>query len=121
MTPRYVGIDVHKRQVVVAAVDDQQQVVLAPTKAPVNQFADWVSQHLSAADSVALEATTNAWTFHDQLLPLVQKVTVANSHKIKLISGSPTKTDKHDALVLAKLLATHLLLEVWVSPQAARD
>jgi transposase len=70
---------------------------------------------------VALEATTNAWEFHDQLAPLVGRVVVANSHKIQLISSSPNKTDKHDALVLAKLQAANLLPAVWVPPQPVRD
>jgi transposase len=102
---RFVGIDIHKRHVVIAAVDDQQNLVLEPKRVSNHQFASWANKHLTLADKVAVEATTNSWTFHDQLEPLVEAVFVANSHKLKLITASSSKTDKHDALVLANLLA----------------
>jgi transposase len=70
---------------------------------------------------VALETTTNAWEVHDQLMPFVASVVVANSHRIRLISTSATKTDKHDALVLATLLAARLLPSVWVPPHHVRE
>jgi transposase len=46
---------------------------------------------------------------------------VANSYKIKLISQAPTKTDRPDALFLAKLQAGHLLPSVWVPPLPVRE
>src|SRR5687767_15056381 len=98
---RYVGLDIHKRQVTVAAVDDQQQIVLPPQKISLSDFIGWAQAHLRATDQVALEATTNSWEFHDQLKTFGAGVVVANSQKIKLISASASKTDKHDALVLA--------------------
>lgn len=118
---RYVGLDVHKRQVTVAAVDSQQQVVLTPQKVAVDQFESWARQHLKVTDHVALEATTNSWEFYDQLKPLVAEVAVANCFQLKLISASGRKTDKQDALVLAKLLAANLLPTVWVPPQPVRE
>ena len=102
---RFVGIDIHKRHVVVAAVDKQQKVLLSPNKISNQQFASWVHNHLNPSDQVALEATSNSWAFHDQLEPMVKGVFVANSYKLKLITASSAKTDKHDAMVLAKLLA----------------
>ena len=83
---RYVGLDVHKRQVTVAAVDSQQRVILRPQKVAVEHFESWARQHLSATDHIALEATTNSWEFHDQLKPLVAQVAVANTFQLKLIS-----------------------------------
>lgn len=113
---RYVGLDVHKRQVTVAAVDSQQRVILSPQKVAVEHFERWACQHLSATDQVALEATTNSWEFYDQLKSLVAQVAVANTFQLNLISASGRKTDKQDALVLAKLLAANLLPTVWVPP-----
>jgi hypothetical protein len=40
---------------------------------------------------------------------------------LKLISSSAAKTDKQDALVLAKLLAANLVPEVWVPPVHVRE
>lgn len=35
---RYVGLDIHKRHVMIAAVDDQQDVILAPQKVSVSHY-----------------------------------------------------------------------------------
>lgn len=120
-TKRYVGLDVHKRQVVVAAVDQQQNVRLKPVKIKMKNFPSWARGNLYPSDSVALEATINSWKFHDQLQGTVAEVLVANSYKLKLISASAAKTDRHDALVLAKLLAANLLPAVWVPPHPVRE
>lgn len=118
---RFVGLDIHKHHVVAGAVDAQQQLVLTPQKIGIHQFQTWARAHLKSTDYVAIEATTNAWEMHDQLVPLVAEVAVANCHQLKLISASSRKTDKHDAQVLAKLLAAQILPTVWVPPQAVRD
>lgn len=118
---RYIGLDVHKRQVVVAAVDQQQNVRLKPVKIKMKNFPSWAKDNLYPSDSVALEATINSWEFHDQLCGIVAEVLVANSYKLKLISASASKTDRHDALVLAKLLAANLLPTVWVPPHHVRE
>ncbi len=118
---RFIGMDIHRQFVMVAAVDGQQQILLNPIKVPLEAFKTWADTQLRTTDQVALEATTNAWTIYDNLQPLVAEVTVADAHKISLISRSPRKTDQHDALVLAKLLAAHLLPAVWVPPQPVRE
>jgi transposase len=121
LADRYIGIDVHKRQVVVAAVNEQQQQLFAPEKVVIQQFKQWVRTHLRATDHVAIEATTNSWAFYDALEPIVKCVSVANTFKLKMIASSSTKTDKYDALVLARLSAAQLLPTVWIPPQHVRD
>ena len=118
---RYVGLDVHKRQVVAAAVDQYQNVLIRPVKITIKAFPLWAIDNLCSTDLVALEATTNSWAIHDQLQGSVAQVLVANSYKLKLISSSASKTDRHDALVLAKLLAANLLPTVWVPPHPVRE
>ena len=102
---RFVGLDVHRQFVMVTAVDAQQHVRLDAIKVPLDTVEAWARTHLKATDQVALESTTNAWTIYDSVLPLVAEMTVADAHKISLISRSPRKTDQHDAMILAKLLA----------------
>jgi transposase len=118
---RFVGWDVHRQSVMVAAVDAQQHMLLASIKIPVDTVQAWAGGQWQASDQVALEATTKVWTVYDRGLPLVAEVTVADAHQISLISRSPRKTDQHDALVLAKLLAAHLRPAVWVPPQPVRE
>src|SRR5205809_3579296 len=71
---RFVGLDVHRRTVTVAAVDAQQNVVLPPREISIQRFFSWAQTHLQAADRVALEATSNAWDFYDQLVTWVAEV-----------------------------------------------
>lgn len=118
---RFVGLDVHKRSVMVAAVDAQQQVVLRPLRLSWDRFALWSQQHLQPGDAVVLEATTNAWHLYDQLHPSVASVTVANPALIKWISAASIKTDSHDTLKLARLLAAGLIPAVWVPPPPVRQ
>jgi hypothetical protein len=94
--------------------------VLKPVQVSLDKFPQWARTHLTGNDQLALEATSTAWLIHDELWGWVAQVTVANSYKIQLISPSPTKTDRHDALVLAKLQAAHLLPAVWVPPVPVR-
>ncbi len=118
---RFIGLDVHKRSVTVAAVDAQQTVVLRPRRFSLATFEDWAHKHLLATDVVALEATTNAWYFVDLLQPLVATVTVAHPAKTKHITAARVKNDARDAFKLAQLLAANLLPTVWIPPADVRE
>lgn len=118
---RYVGLDVHKHYVMVGAVDRYQQVLLPPRKVPLVELQGWAQKSLRPTDEVVLEATTNAWYVHDLLEPLVGRVVVTHPPHIKLIAAAMVKTDKKDAMILAKLLAVNLVPEVWVPPAQVRD
>ena len=115
---RFVGIDLHKHFVVIAAVDALQQIVLKPQRIPLDNLPAWAKTHLNSDDAVVLEATTNAWTVYDLLAPLVARCVVANPLQVKWFSAAAVKTDKQDALRLARLLAANLVPEVWVPPPA---
>jgi transposase len=118
---RFIGLDVHKSFVVVAAVDQQQTPVLRPRRIATSELAEWSQGNLRPTDEVVLEACSLAWTVYDLLKPLVTEVTVAHAADVKLIASSLIKTDKRDALVLARLLAAKLIPAVWVPPKAVRE
>jgi transposase len=118
---RYIALDIHKHYAVVAAVDREGQVLLKSRKVTNEQLSDWATAHLFAEDMVVIESTTNAWHVHDLLAPLVAEVKVANPIRIKQIAEARTKTDKRDALILARLLAANLIPEVWVPPVHVRE
>lgn len=118
---RFVALDVHKRYVVVGAVNARQQIVLSPRRVDLDDFLFWSQQHLRPTDAVVLEATTNAWHLCDQLGPLVASVTVAHPLLVKLITTARVKTDARDTLHLAKLLAAGLIPVVWIPPQDVRE
>jgi transposase len=68
-----------------------------------------------------LEATTNAWHLHDQLVPLVASVRVAHPLLVKAIAAAKVKTDARDTMTLARLLAAGFIPAVWVPPPAVRE
>lgn len=118
---RYIGLDLHKHYVVVAAVDVQQEIVLRPRKITLDNLPAWADAHLGHEDAVVLEATGNAWYVYDMLAPQVGRCVVANPLLVKWIAAAAVKTDPHDATRLAKLLAANLVPEVWVPPLAVRE
>lgn len=118
---RYVGLDLHKQTIMVAGLNVQQEIILRPRRMDLVAFESWAQSHLKASDEVVLEATSNAWWVYDLLKPLVGRVVVASPHNVKLIAASVVKTDKKDALTLARLLAVNLVPEVWVPPLVVRE
>jgi transposase len=118
---RFVALDLHKSYAMVGAVDRQQQVVLSPRRVPLHRLAGWAEKHLEPTDVAVLEAGANAWSVHDLLKRLVDKVTVVHPYHVKLIASSMVKTDKIDTLILARLLAAGILPEIWVPPMHVRE
>lgn len=117
---RHIGLDIHKRFVIACGIDEQQTVVLKPRRVALSDFSGWIKAHLKATDRVALEAGMNAWYIHDLLLPQVAEVIVVHPRHVQMIASSAVKTDKRDALTLARLLAARLLPAVWVPPLHVR-
>jgi transposase len=118
---RYIALDIHKHYAVVAGVDREGEVLLKPRQVTNQQLRSWAESHLGETDRVVIESTTNAWHVYDLLAPLVAEVKVANPIRIKQIAEARTKTDKRDALILARLLAANLIPEVWVPPVPVRE
>ncbi len=111
---RYIGMDVHKRQIVICIVDRKGKVLkrtrCACTREILTRF---VRTQLTKRDHVALETTTNAWAVADLIRPHVARLVVSNPVKTKVIAEAKIKTDKVDAEVLAQLLRCDYLPEVW--------
>ena len=118
---RFIGIDLHKHFVVVAAIDATQHVLLKPRRIALDDFPAWAEAHLTREDAVVFEATGNAWYLYDLLAPLVGRCVVANPLQVKWIAAAAVKTDPQDALRLARLLAANLVPEVWVPPIPVRE
>jgi transposase len=121
LATRFVALDVHRQYLMVGAVDSQQQVVLAPRRFGFAAFAEWAPVHLTHADAVVFEATSNAWLLYDQLQPLVSEVVVAHPQAVKLIAAARVKTDSRDTIKLASRLSANLIPAVWVPPQEVRE
>jgi transposase len=111
---RFIGLDRHKKSLVVCALDRGGKVLSRETVAcrrpDLEAFA---AAKLRKTDRLAVEATTNTWAVADSLRPFVAAVTVGNPLQIKAIAQAKVKTDTIDAQVLANLIRCDYLPAVW--------
>lgn len=117
---RFMALDMHKHYVMIGAVNQEQAVVLRPRKFTWPEFDRWQKQHIGPGDMIVIEASGNAWHVYDELTARGATVYVANPLLVKWIGSAPVKTDPHDTLKLAKLLAAGMLPTVWVPPAPVR-
>ena len=120
-TRRYVALDIHKHYCVVAGVDREGRVLLQPVRVEHADLEEWLKKKLLSTDHVVIESTTNAWHVYDLLVPLVERVVVANPIQVKQIAKARVKTDIRDTFILARLLAANLVPDVWVPPAHVRE
>jgi transposase len=116
---RWIGLDVHRDFCEVAIADEEavRSAGRIPTRvASLELFA----QSLAGSDVVALEATTGA----DRIVSVLQahgiRVVVANTRKLKGLSDARAKTDRLDARLIARMLRSGLLEEVWTPDERTR-
>jgi transposase len=116
---RCFGLDVH-RDFCEVAIADEDGVRSAGRIATRVASLELFAQSLVASDVVALEATTGA----DKIVSLLQahgiRVVVANTRKLKSLSEARAKTDRLDARLLARMLRSGLLDEVWTPDERTR-
>jgi transposase len=117
----FCGLDIHKKEVQAVIVDDAGKVTLTQRFLATGPIIEaFARKHLTKDDSVALEATTNTWPIVSILQPFVQQVVVSNPLRTKAIAQAKIKTDKVDARVLAQLLRTDFLPDVWIPTSDTR-
>lgn len=111
---RFVGCDVHKRQVTVCILDEAGSVVERHRIGCTREgLLDFCGTHLEATDQIALEATTHTWAVVELIEPFVERIVVSNPLATRAIAWAKVKTDAIDARTLAQLLRVGLLPEVW--------
>jgi len=111
--PRHVGLDVHKTFAQVCVLTEDGEVLEKRVACTRDQLEFFAKFDLRPTDRVALEATTNTWAVVRTIEPYVAEVVVSNPQKTKAIAQAKVKTDKVDALVLARLLRSDFLPPVW--------
>jgi transposase len=119
-----VGLDVHARSVVAAAIDESTGEVLRARLVPDSgQVLDWLVR-LPGPVSVAYEAGPTGFGLYRSLTAAGIATTVAAPSKLVRPAGDRVKTDAKDALLLARLLRMGELVAVEVpsvTREAARD
>lgn len=108
MDRRCIGLDLH-RDFCEVAIWERGGVRPAPRVAARSAPLELFARQLRPTDWVVMEATSNALAIAKILRPHVARVVIANTRQVAAISQSKNKTDRHDARLLAQLLAAGML------------
>lgn len=76
---------------------------------------------LSVDDKIAVEMTTNVRLFRDAVWPHVERVDVVNTRQFKVVTESVKRTDKNDAVLLARFLEKDMLPTVHLKSKALAE
>lgn len=107
----YVGVDLHKKTIVLCVMNQDRKVVHRRTFAccEVDSIVDFFRG--LAPFRAVVEATASYEWLVGRIEPLADKVVLANPRKLRVIAESTKKTDKLDAQVLAEFLARDMIPE----------
>ena len=109
---RAIGMDVHRSFAQVAVLDGTEIVEELRLDLEHDAVVAF-GRGLKRDDEVVLEATGNTAAIVRLLKPFVARVVIANPLQVRAIAHARVKTDKVDAVILAKLHASGFLPEVW--------
>jgi len=117
---RYIGVDLHKTNFVVCFLsDDDKTMVETFTLDPkgLSRF----KRHLHCGDKLAVETSANTFYFCRQIKDQVGEITVVDTYRFAVIARSKSKTDKKDALALARFLKLGCLPQVVISSEQVQQ
>jgi len=117
----YAGIDLGKRKSHITVMTAERKVLedLKIENSPEafrRIFRKYKGQIVAAC-----EASSNAFWVADTLEPLVEKILVGHTTKIRWIAEARIKTDKIDARILAELVRADLFPSIAIPPRRVRD
>ncbi len=117
---RHIGIDLHKTNFVACFLneDDTSRSETFPlSKAGIKRF----TEQLKKDDALAVEVTQNIYYFYDRIKVFVSRIVLVDTYRFSVIAKSKKKTDKADALALARFLKLDHLPEVPVPSEKIRQ
>lgn len=113
---RYIGVDLHTTQVTVCYLREKDEISIR--KYQLIEMEKFVAD-LQKTDEIAVEATCNTRWFYEQVKESVARVVLVNPRQFEVVKNSCKKTDKHDAINLARFLKADLLPEVRAKKEEA--
>jgi transposase len=119
MEGRSIGLDVH-RDFCEVAVCQNGKVASWPRVSDRPRALQEFTEQLVADDRVTLEATGNALAIARILRPHVREVVIVNTRRLAAIAQAKQKTDRHDAKLLAQMLAAGMLENSWLPDEDTR-
>jgi transposase len=117
---RHIGVDLHKTNFVVCFLNEDETSRLETfqlSKAGIERF----TSQLNKDDVLAVEVTQNIYYFYDQVKAFVGRIVLVDTYRFSVIAKSKKKTDKADALALARFLKLDHLPEVSVPSERVRQ
>lgn len=118
---KFVGVDLHKKTLMVVVLNDKREkLVTRRLKCTEPETIRKFFEELGEFRAV-VEATASYEWFVQLVEPLAEKVVLAHPGKVRIIAESKRKTDKFDAVVLAKLLAADEVPEAYRPTPEQRD
>jgi transposase len=109
----YVGIDLHKKTIVLCVMNQDRKVTHRKTFACCE--AEAIREFFAGLGTfrAVVEATASYEWLVELIEPLAEKVVLAHPGKLRVIAESAKKTDKLDAQVLAEFLARDMIPEAF--------
>lgn len=106
---KFVGVDLHKKLIVICVVDQDRRVLSTQrfTNTETVRMAAWFKS--LGEFELVLEATASYEWFIQLTEPLAQRVVLAHPRKLRIIAESTRKSDKVDARLLAEFLALDMI------------
>ena len=117
----YVGIDLHKKTVVLCAMDQDLRVLRRRTFACSDPEAIGAFFAALGAFRAVVEATASYEWLVALIEPLAERVVLAHPGKLRVIAESTKKTDRLDAQVLAEFLARGQIPEAFRPSNRQRE
>lgn len=113
---RHIGVDLSKRAFTACFLEEDDSSRLASYAMTMEGLTAFRAE-LQSDDRLAVEVGTNAYYFHDQVKDSVAEVVLVSTYHFAVIAKSKKKTDRGDALLLARFLKLDYLPRV-VMPNA---
>ena len=113
---RYIGVDLHTTQITVCYLKAEEEFEIR--KYQLVEMDKFVAG-LEPTDEIAVEATCNTRWFVEQVREAVSRVVLVNPRHFEVVKNSVKKTDRNDAINLARFLRADLLPEVRAKREEA--
>jgi transposase len=117
---RHIGLDLAKRSFTVCYLEEDDNYSVRTFINSGDGIAAFQAE-LKSDDRVALEAGLNSYFFYDVLKPVVAEVVVVSPGQFAVITHSKKKTDRNDAIALARFLKLGWLPTVEVPDKRIRE
>jgi len=117
---RHIGVDLSKRAFTVCFLEEEDTYQITSYPLTTEGLERFRTQ-LSSTDQLAVEVGTNAYFFHDQIHESVAKIVLVATYQFAVIAKSKKKTDRGDAILLARFLKIGYLPEVVMPEPRIRE